>query len=266
MTPPPQNPYDDPDFFSGYSQLERFGPGWTKAFEHPSFMALLPDVRGRRVLDLGCGAGQLAHHLAERGAAEVIGVDISERMLGLARAEWSHPRLTYLREAIEQAAFPPDRFDLVVSSMALHYVADYRGLVRRIAGWLVRGGILVYSTEHPVYLTRACPDGWIRDAAGQRRHWAVDAYAEEGLREEHWFTDGVQKHHRTVATLLNGLIDAGLSIERVVEPVADEEQLERRSDWIHERRRPFCLLARASKPGAGGPPRPGGRARPPESR
>jgi 2-polyprenyl-3-methyl-5-hydroxy-6-metoxy-1,4-benzoquinol methylase len=247
LDPPPQNAYDDPDFFAGYSRLERFGAGWTKAFEHPSFMALLPDASGRRVLDLGCGAGQLAHHLAERGAAEVIGVDISERMLGLARAERSHPRVTYVRESIEQATFAADRFELVVSSMAIHYVADYRGLVQRIARWLSPAGLLVYSTEHPVYLTRASTDGWVRDAAGQPLHWAVDAYADEGLREEHWFKDGVQKYHRTLASLLNGLIDAELSIERVLEPVPSEEQLTRRPDWAHEGRRPFCLLVRARK-------------------
>jgi 2-polyprenyl-3-methyl-5-hydroxy-6-metoxy-1,4-benzoquinol methylase len=245
--PPPQNTYDDPDFFAGYSRLERFGAGWTKAFEHSSFMALLPDVSGRRVLDLGCGAGQLALHLAEHGASEVIGIDISARMLALARAERNHPRLTYVHEPIEQATFAPDRFDLIVSSLAIHYVADYRGLIQRIAGWLSPGGILVYSTEHPVYLTRASTEGWVRNASGQRLHWAVDAYAEEGLREEHWFKDGVQKYHRTLATLLNVLIEAGLSIERVVEPVPDDEQLSRRPDWVDERRRPFCLLVRARK-------------------
>jgi len=245
--PPPQNIYDDPAFFAGYSRLERFGPGWTRALEHPSFMALLPDVAGRRVLDLGCGVGQLAHHLAERGAAEVIGVDISDRMLALASAERSHPRLRYLRMAIEQAAFGPRRFDLVVSSLAIHYVADYHGLVQRIACWLSPGGILVYSTEHPVYLTRACAEGWIRDTAGQPLHWPVNAYADEGLREEHWFRDGVQKYHRTLSSLLNGLIDAGLAIERVVEPVPDEQQIARHPEWIHERRRPFCLVVRARK-------------------
>jgi 2-polyprenyl-3-methyl-5-hydroxy-6-metoxy-1,4-benzoquinol methylase len=248
MSSSPQNAYDDPEFFAGYSKLERFGSGWTKAFEHPSFMALLPEIRGLRVLDLGCGAGQLARHLAERGAADVIGVDLSERMLALARAERSHPRVTYLRGSIEQAAFPLDRFDLVVSSLALHYVEDYRGLVSRIAGWLVPGGMLVYSTEHPVYLTRASAEGWVRDAAGQPAHWTLDAYAEEGLREEYWFKEGVQKYYRTLATLLNGLIDAGLAIDRVLEPVPDEAQLLRHPEWIHERRRPFCLLVRASKP------------------
>ncbi len=245
---PPQNIYDDPTFFAGYSQLERFGAGWTKAFEYPSFMALLPEVAGRRVLDLGCGAGRLARHLAERGAAEVIGVDLSERMLEVARAECRHSRLTFQRASMEGAAFPPERFDLVVSSFAFHYVRDYHGLVRRIAGWLSPGGILVFSNEHPVYLSRAAADGWVRYADGTPRHWALDRYGEEGLREESWIADGVQKYHRMVSTLLNGLIEARLAIERVLEPMPDEETLKRRPDWARESKRPFCLLIRARKP------------------
>jgi SAM-dependent methyltransferase len=245
--PPPQNVYDDPEFFAGYARLERFGAGWTAAVEHPAFMALLPDVAGARVLDLGCGAGQLAHHLAGRGAAEVVGVDVSERMLALARAERGHPRLTYVREAIERVAFEPARFDLVVSALAVHYVDDYRGLVRKIARWLRPGGLLVCSTEHPLYLGRASSEGWVRDAAGRALHWAIDAYAREGRREERWFTDGVQKYHRTLATLLNGLLDAGLAVDRVLEPVPDAAQLARRPDWADEVRRPMFLLVRARK-------------------
>src|SRR5258705_3125995 len=84
MADEPQNIYDDPSFFAGYSTLERFGAGWEKAMERADLLALLPDGNGRCVLDLGCGAGQLAHHLAKAGAAEVIGVDVSERMLALA--------------------------------------------------------------------------------------------------------------------------------------------------------------------------------------
>src|SRR5262245_45018634 len=86
----PQNIYDDPAFFAGYSTLERFGAGWERAAELADLLALLPEIDSRRVLDLGCGAGQLARHLATMGAADVVGVDVSERMLALARAEWAH--------------------------------------------------------------------------------------------------------------------------------------------------------------------------------
>ncbi len=244
----PQNIYDDPGFFAGYSTLERFGTGWERALEHADLLALLPEVDGRRVLDLGCGAGQLAHYLATTGAAEVVGVDVSERMLALARAEWAHPRVTYRREAVEKVAFPPSRFDVVVSSLVFHYVDDYRALVLRIAGWLAPGGILVYSTEHPIFTARLPDGGWVLDDAGRRTRWGLDRYADEGAREETWFVPGVRKVHRRLATLINGLLDAGLVVERVVEPIPGEQ-------WLHdhplaqdERRRPMFLLVRARKP------------------
>ena len=190
----PQNIYDDPAFFSGYAQLPRFGSGWSEAFEHADFMALLPDVTGRSALDLGCGAGQLTHYLAEAGAAEVVGVDISERMLALAASERAHPRVTYRRATMEELAFQPEQFDLVVSSLALHYVEDYADLMRRVGTWLRPGGVLVYSVEHPLY-TASYPDkGWATDADGTQLHWTIDDYCVDGLREPHWFVDGVQKY------------------------------------------------------------------------
>ena len=243
----PQNIYDDPGFFAGYSSLERFGAGWERAVEHADLLALLPEVGGCRVLDLGCGAGQLARHLATSGAAEVVGVDVSERMLALARAEWAHPRVTYCRGTIEELTFPRARFDLVVSSLVLHYVDDYRGLVRRIAEWLAPGGVFVYSTEHPIYTARLPGDGWVLDNAGQRTSWGLDRYADEGAREETWFVPGVRKVHRTLATLVNGLLDAGLVVERLVEPIPSEEWLHDRPLARDERRRPMFLLIRARK-------------------
>ena len=228
----PQNVYDDPRFFAGYAQLERFGAGWQRAVEHADFISLLPDVHGLRILDLGCGAGQLAHHLATHGATEVVGVDLSEKMLELARSASAHPNVTYRRGSIEDARFTEARFDLVVSALAFHYVEDYRGLIRRIASWLAPGGVLVYSTEHPIYTGRLPGDG----------------YEVEGPREETWFVSGVRKVHRTIATLVNGVIDAGLVIERVLEPMPGEVWLREHPDAGDVRQRPTFLLLRARKP------------------
>jgi 2-polyprenyl-3-methyl-5-hydroxy-6-metoxy-1,4-benzoquinol methylase len=244
----PQNVYDDPEFFAGYSRLERFGAGWTRAAEHADLLALLPDVRGRRALDLGCGAGQLAHHLAISGAADVVGVDLSERMLALARAEWAHPRVHYQRAALETLAFPPERFDVVVSSLAVHYAEDYAGLMARVAQWLTRTGVFVCSTEHPIFTARLPGDGWIAGEAGARTRWAIDRYSDEGARDERWFVAGVRKFHRTFASLVNGLLDAGLVVERVLEPVPSDAWLRDHPESVDERRRPVFLLLRARKP------------------
>jgi SAM-dependent methyltransferase len=244
----PQNVYDNPEFLAGYSQMERFGAGWNRALEQPIFLSLLPDVRGLRVLDLGCGLGQLSYHIASAGAAGVVAVDVSETMLQLARNERSHPRVTYQREAIENLRFEPTRFGLIVSSLALHYVPDYHELVKRMALWLRPGGVLVYSTEHPIYTARLPGEGWIVDEHGERVGWQIDNYFHEGMREEHWFIEGVRKYHRTIATLLDGLLDAGFRIERIVEPAPDVHRLEVRPDESEHLRRPMFLLVRASIP------------------
>jgi SAM-dependent methyltransferase len=218
--------------------------------EQPAFLALLPEVVGRPALDRGCDAGQLAHYLAGSGAAEVVGVDVSEHMLEPARTWWAHPRVTYRRVAMEQVTFPAGQLDLVVSSLAFHYVADYAELVRRIARWLAPGGILVYSTEHPIYTPRSASgtaDGWILDAAGKRVGWALDRYADDGQREHTRFVEGVRRYHRTVATPLNGLIDAGLTLEQVMEPAPSEAWLRERAHAADEPRRPVFLLVRARK-------------------
>jgi SAM-dependent methyltransferase len=169
-------------------------------------------------------------------------------MLALARANWAHPRVTYHREALETVAFATARFELVVSSLVLHYVEDYQSLVARIARWLTPGGIFVYSTEHPLYTARLPGGGWVADPGGRLTLWSLDRYSDEGAREETWFIPGVRKVHRTLATLLNGLLDSGLSIERVVEPIPSEEWLRDHPSAREERHRPIFLLIRARKP------------------
>lgn len=244
----PQNIYDDPRFFAGYSTLDRFGPGWQHALEQPIFLQLLPPLDGLRVLDLGCGAGQLSYHIAQSGAAEVIGVDVSETMLALARAERSHAHIIYQQKPIEELQFPPGRFDLVVSSLAFHYVADYSTLIGNVASWLDRG-TLVFSTEHPIYTARLPGPGWVVNERGERMGWQIDHYSDEGTRQETWFVEGVRKYHRTLSGLLNPLIDAGLRIDRVVEPAPNAERLRERPQDADEGRRPMFILVRASHAG-----------------
>ena len=231
-----QNVYDDPEFFAAYQRMREAEAGINAAVEEPALRALLPDVTGTRVVDLGCGDGRLCRYLAELGAANVLGVDPSARMLALARQRTSDRRVHYEQAFAEDFVLPPGTVELVVSSFALHYVADLAALLNKVRSWLSRGGLFVASMEHPVIT--AAPE------AG-RSLGVVDRYFDEGQRVTQWLTNGVIKHHRTVSTIVNAVIDAGLTIERLDEPTPTLDAMRQRPDLDRHSRRPSILLVRA---------------------
>lgn len=155
--------------------------GLNQVLEQPALHRLLPPLNGLRVLDIGCGAGDFARHARSRGASHVLGIDVSERMLELARAGTSDPAIEYRRTTIETLPSFPVPFDLAVSSLALHYVEDYAGALARIAQAIRPGGHLVFSVEHPM-MTALPEQSWQRDADGKALYWPIDNYAEEGVR------------------------------------------------------------------------------------
>ncbi len=242
-----QNVYDDPRFFAGYQELREAKRGINEAIEQPALRRLLPPLDGLDVLDFGCGDGELTRWCAKRGARRAVGVDLSTRMLALARERTADGRVQFVRTAIEQAAFAPGSFDLVVSSFSLHYVADYTAVLARVFEWLRPGGQLSFSVEHPVITAQVAKQGWVADHVGRRLFWALDDYADEGERRQRWLVDGVLKYHRRVATYVNGLLDAGFTLERLDEPEPLREAMRERPDLVDDLRRPTILVLSARK-------------------
>ncbi len=242
----PQNIYDNPEFFEGYDRLRETQSGINEVLEQPAIRSLLPDVSGMRVLDMGCGAGEMCRLLADRGAASVVGMDVSERMLEKAAAS-PHERVTYIRASAEEASFDAGSFDLVVSSLMLHYVDDVRTLFSKIHIWLVDGGMYVFSMEHPVGTASQgrLKSPWIEDEHGNEIAFKLMDYSDEGERISHWFVDGVVKYHRMTATIVNTLIDEGFRITRLLEPHALEEAEKERPELLSERLRPAFLFIAA---------------------
>lgn len=240
-----QNIYDDEQFFEGYSRLPRSVEGLDGAPEWPALRARLPDLRGVDVLDLGCGFGWFCRWARQHGAAHVLGVDVSEKMLARARATTEDPAITYSRADLERLQLPAASFDLVYSSLVLHYIEALDRLMATVHRSLVHGGRLVFSVEHPIYTAPAEP-GWSVDAAG-RRTWALDGYLEEGPRSTDWLTRGVIKQHRTIATYLNLLLGLGFAISHVEEWGPTREQIAARPELADERQRPPFLLVAARR-------------------
>jgi ubiquinone/menaquinone biosynthesis C-methylase UbiE len=245
MTGAESSLYDDPAFFERYLQLRQRGAGLNDELERPAILRLLPDIAGADVLDIGCGDGALGRWLADQGARHVLCTDPSARMLALA-AGHADPRVRYRRASAESIALTPESLDLVVSSLALHYVADYDTLIQRIGRWLRPGGHLAYSVEHPICTARDPMTGWI--AAGEGTVWPVDDYARETTRTQQWLGTVVTKHHRRLATLIGGVLAAGLILTGIDEPYPDEQALGRRPDLADHRRRPPLLVISARKP------------------
>jgi SAM-dependent methyltransferase len=236
-----QNIYDDPAFFTRYSELPRSVEGLDGAPEWPALRGLLPDMRCRRVLDLGCGFGWFCRWARENGAASVTGVDVSERMLARARTETRDPAIVYLRADLE--TFRPDAaaFNLAYSSLAFHYLEHLDRLFGRVRAALVPGGRFVFSVEHPVMTAPADP-AWSVDARG-RDIWPVSGYLDEGRRSTTWLADGVIKQHRTIETYFTLLRRNGFNVTHLIEWAPGHEQIVAHPDWKKERERPFFLLA-----------------------
>jgi ubiquinone/menaquinone biosynthesis C-methylase UbiE len=240
-----QNIYDDATFFEGYSRLGRSVEGLDGAAEWPALRALLPDLRGLEVLDLGCGFGWFCRWARQQGAAHVLGIDVSENMLARSRATTDDTAITYVRADMEDLQLPAASFSLVYSSLAFHYIENLNALLSAVSRSLVPGGSLVFSVEHPLYTAPADPR-WTTDAAG-RKTWPVDRYLDEGPRSTDWLAKGVIKQHRTLATYLNLLVGLGFAISHVEEWGPTQEQIASRPSLVDERERPPFLLVAARR-------------------
>jgi SAM-dependent methyltransferase len=240
-----QNIYDNPEFFAGYSRLARSVEGLAGAPEWPALSRLLPSLEGAGVLDLGCGFGWFCRWAKENGAARVVGVDLSDNMLERARRTSEGSGIVYRRADLEALVIDDGPYDLVYSSLALHYLRDLDRLMGEVARGLRPGGRLVFSVEHPIYTAPADP-GWREGAAG-RKSWPVDSYLEEGPRSTDWLAKGVIKQHRTVARYVNMLIGLGFALTRLEEWGPSAEQVALKSEWAPERERPPFLLVAARR-------------------
>ncbi len=240
-----QNIYDDDSFFSGYSTLARSVKGLTGAGEWASIRALLPDMAGLRVVDLGCGFGWFCRWAREADAAEVLGLDLSEKMLAKAAQDTNDPAITYGRADLDRLDLIPGAFDLAYSSLALHYLASLEAVMAAVHAALVPGGHFVFSVEHPIYTAPTQP-GFVTAEDGSRV-WPLDSYLIEGRRLTNWFASGVVKHHRTVASYVTALLSAGFTLTALQEWGPSAEQIAEHPTWADERQRPPFLLVAARR-------------------
>lgn len=240
-----ENNYDNPGFFSQYRRFPRSVEGLSAAGEWHALQKLFPDFSGKRVLDLGCGFGWHCRYAADHGAAAVIGVDLSEKMLEKARADTFDGRIHYVRGPWRRwTSRPPP---LRRCSAPLPFTM-WRSWGRCSAGcgtgWPPAG--FVFSCEHPVFTAEGSQE-WYPGPGGAPLHWPVDRYFTEGRRTARFLGCDVVKYHHTLTTYVQTLLETGFVLKALVEPKPDPRLMDV-PGMADELRRPMMLLLSAHKP------------------
>jgi len=218
---------------------------------NPVLHQLLDSVKGKKILDAGCGEGYLSRFLAKQGAF-VTGVDFSEEMLAIAR-ERTKPALgiRYVHGNCENMDFLDiESFDIIVSNMVLQDLSDHKAALRSMYRVLVDRGHLIFSISHPCFSTPN--SGWVRDNRGEKLYWKVDKYFEEGAFEQAWppnTGEGLLLFHRTLSTYLKALLNVGFELLDVVEPKPSEEMLSRYPEFRNDLRMSHFIVFKAIKQG-----------------
>ena len=146
-----QNKYDDPNFFNKYSQMPRSTGGLESAGEWHILKNMLPNFENKNVLDLGCGFGCHCRYAAQNNAASILGIDISNKMLEKAISQTNDKKIRYECNSMEDVDLPSNKFDVVISSLAFHYVKDFNDICKKIYNSMTYNGDFIFSVEHPIF-------------------------------------------------------------------------------------------------------------------
>ena len=242
-----QSEYDNPTFFEEYAKMARSREGLSAAGEWTQLRQLFPPLERKAMLDLGCGYGWHCRFAAEQGAARVLGIDLSGRMLEEAWKRGGGAGITYRRCAIEEYEYPEDAWDMVLSNLALHYVEDLDAVFRKVRRTLKPGGTFLLNIEHPTF-TAGVGQDWIYSSDGTPRYWPVDDYFIPGERTTRFLGCEVKKYHHTLTQILMGLLGSGFALQAVVEAEPPESMMEL-PGMKDELRRPMMLLVKAAANG-----------------
>ena len=174
-------------------------------------LRLMPDLHGKRVLELGCGSGHSLKWCAEHGAAELWGVDLSARQIENARRQLAERDISacLINAPMEAPGdLPRDYFDVVYSIYAIGWTTSLTDTLRQVSHSLKMGGVLIFSWDHPLMRCVDAADDRLV-FTGQYVRDESFSYVQRG--------QPVTVQHRRMSTYINALADAGFAVERLIE-------------------------------------------------
>ena len=228
--------FDDPQMSATYRQVRHRPDSPNETLEKPVIWALLGEVKDLDILDLGCGDGRFGVDLLAVGCKSYLGIDASARMVAIAQENLENSNGRVEQARIEEGAYLAEKFDLVVSRLALHYVADLEETFQQVHHALRDNGRFIFSIVHPV-ITSADKS---REGGGIRQDWIVDNYFASGPRRVYFKGEYVQQYHRPLEEIVQFFQKAGFQIEQIRESRPRREHFN--DDALYERRRRIPLF------------------------
>ena len=242
---------------------EQVRKGWDayrEYFNNPAFFAFIGDIKGKKLLDAGCGEGYNTRLLAKKGS-RVVGIDISKKMIEYARErEQKEPLgIRYEVASFSNLSLLDDEYlDVIVSFMALMDGPDYERALKELFRVLRKKGELIISITHPCFLTKGLE--WIGDVDTNNVKLVVSNYFDDKPWVEHWrFSQApiledvrlfaVPSFPRTLTLYINTLIKTGFVLKEIEEPRPTEEAC-KTYPWLKRWREhaAMFLYVRAIKP------------------
>lgn len=193
------------------------------------------------MLSIGCGSGVDARYLKDAGAKNVTGIDISEGLIKIAQAE--NPDIHFMTMDMEKLEFPDESFDVLYSSLAIHYLKDWSIALKEARRVLKPGGVYVFSCGHPLdsSLERYSDEngrgrrlGMYTPKSGERIFYGdYMSAADDGSRPITGLLKGIDVHayHYPLSKMSEWITASGFSIIAIHEPLPAEEM--KQKDPVH---------------------------------
>ena len=208
--------YNNKEFAQSYANKIEYN-SHNALYERPATLSLLTDVKGKKVFDAGCGPGAYTEWLLDRGAI-VTSVDYSDEMISLTKEKVGNSAKIIKANLNAPLDFLSDEeFDIIVSSMVIHYIKDLQNLFSEFNRVLKKNGVLVFSTGHPAMDFILHPEG---------------VYFETELIKDNWTSYNIEmySYRRSLSDIFRILKVTDFRIDELLEPLPLEECKEKFPD------------------------------------
>lgn len=195
------------------------------AFVSEEKCQLFGDISGKKMLEIGCGSGQSLQYVGERQASELWGMDISENQLEKTKQHLTECGLSaklICSPMEEECGIPEDYFDFVYSIYAIGWTTDLEGTFHRIASYLKKDGVFIFSWSHPIH---KCVTAENNSLVFKKSYF-----------DESWYSVSLGEStltlsDRKLSTYVNALAKAGFVLEQMIEQTDDEITQSLHSDF-----------------------------------